>query len=340
VGRTGALTPVARLEPVFVGGVTVSNATLHNIDEIERKDVRVGDTVVVRRAGDVIPEVARVVMDKRKKGARKLKLPTKCPVCKSAVERPEGDAVARCVNGMQCDAQRQEGIKHFASRKAMDIDGLGDKLVEQLAEAELIHTVDDIFSLTSEAVSSLPRMAEKSANNLIASIDKARETTLGRFIYALGIREVGETSASSLANHFGSLDALMNASVEELSAVDDIGPVASTSMVAFFNNKANRKVVENLIKRGVRFAEIEVIDVEQTEAGNTYVLTGSMETLTRDQAKQLLVQMGAKVSGSVSKKTTAVYAGASPGSKVTKAESLGVPVHDEAALMALLKPLL
>jgi len=340
VGRTGALTPVARLDPVFVGGVTVSNATLHNIDEIERKDVRVGDTVVVRRAGDVIPEVARVVMEKRKKGARKLKLPTKCPVCSSAVERPEGDAVARCTNGMQCDAQRQEGIKHFASRKAMDIDGLGDKLVEQLAEAKLIHTVDDIFSLTSEAVASLPRMAEKSANNLIESIDKARETTLGRFIFALGIREVGETSASSLANHFGSLDALMEASVEDLSAVEDIGPVASTSMVAFFGNQSNRQVVDNLIERGVHFAEIETVDVEQTEVGNTYVLTGTMETLTRDQAKQLLVQMGAKVSGSVSKKTTAVYAGASPGSKVTKAESLGVPVHDEAALMALLKPLL
>ena len=340
VGRTGALTPVARLEPVFVGGVTVSNATLHNIDEISRKDVRVGDTVVVRRAGDVIPEVARVVMEKRKKGARKLKLPTKCPVCSSPVERPEGDAVARCTNGMQCDAQRQEGIKHFASRKAMDIDGLGDKLVEQLVEAGLIHTVDDIFTLTSESLAGLPRKAEKSANNLIASINKARKTTLGRFIYALGIREVGETSAASLANHFGSLDALMQASVEELSSVDDIGPVASNSVVAFFQNKANRQVVDNLIKNGVQFPVIETVDVEQTEAGNTYVLTGSMDKLTRDQAKQLLVQMGAKVSGSVSKKTTAVYAGASPGSKVTKAESLGVPVHDETALMELLKHLL
>ncbi len=340
VGRTGALTPVARLEPVFVGGVTVSNATLHNIDEVERKDVRVGDTVVVRRAGDVIPEVARVVLDKRKKGARKLKLPTKCPVCSSPVDRPEGDAVARCTNGMQCDAQRQEGIKHFASRKAMDIDGLGDKLVEQLCEAGLIHTVDDIFTLSGEDVAGLPRMAEKSATNLITSIKKASETTLGRFIFALGIREVGETSAASLANHFGSLDALMEASVEDLSKVDDIGPVASNSMVAFFANKANREVVENLVKNGVHFPIIETNEVEQTEAGNTYVLTGSMEHLTRDQAKQLLVQMGAKVSGSVSKKTTAVYAGASPGSKVTKAESLGVPVHDEAALMALLKDLL
>jgi len=340
VGRTGALTPVARLESVFVGGVTVTNATLHNIDEIERKDVRVGDTVVVRRAGDVIPEVARVVMEKRKKGARKLKLPTKCPVCSSPVDRPEGDAVARCTNGMQCDAQRQEGIKHFASRKAMDIDGLGDKLVEQLCEAGLIHTVDDIFTLTTEAVAGLPRMAEKSASNLISSIEKASETTLGRFIFALGIREVGETSAASLASHFGSLDALMDASVEDLSAVDDIGPVASNSMVAFFANKANRTVVENLIKNGVKFPVIDTIEVEQTEVGNTYVLTGTMQELTRDQAKQLLVQMGAKVSGSVSKKTTAVYAGTSPGSKVTKAESLDVPVYDEAALMKLLKHLL
>lgn len=338
VGRTGALTPVARLEPVFVGGVTVSNATLHNIDEIERKDVRVGDTVVVRRAGDVIPEVARVVIEKRKKGARKLKLPGKCPVCGSTVERPEGDAVARCTNGMQCDAQRQEGIKHFASRKAMDIEGLGDKLVEQLVEAGLITTVDDIFTLSSESLASLPRMAEKSANNVIAAIDKAKQTTLGRFIFALGIREVGETSAASLASHFGSLDALMDASVDDLETVEDIGPVASNSIVAFFSNQSNRQVVDNLIKNGVNFPVIETTAVAPTLAGNTYVLTGTLDGLTRDEAKQLLIQMGAKVSGSVSKKTTAVYAGSSPGSKVTKAENLGVPVHDEAALLELLKP--
>ena len=338
VGRTGALTPVARLEPVFVGGVTVSNATLHNIDEIERKDVRVGDTVVVRRAGDVIPEVARVVIEKRKKGSRKLKLPAKCPVCGSTVVRPDGDAVARCTNGMQCDAQRQEGIKHFASRKAMDIEGLGDKLVEQLVDAGLITTVDDIFTLTSDSLASLPRMASKSANNVVAAIDKARQTTLGRFIFALGIREVGETSAATLASHFGSLDALIEASVEEIESVKDIGPVASNSIVAFFSNKLNRQVVDNLIKNGVNFPVIETPDVEPTLEGNTYVLTGTLEALTRDEAKQLLVQMGAKVSGSVSKKTTAVYAGSSPGSKVTKAESLEVPVYDEAALLTLLKP--
>lgn len=339
VGRTGALTPVARLEPVFVGGVTVSNATLHNIDEIERKDVRVGDTVVVRRAGDVIPEVARVVIDKRKKGARKLKLPSKCPVCKAPVERPDGDAVARCTNGMQCDAQRQEGIKHFASRKAMDIEGLGDKLVEQLVDTGLIRTIDDIFTLSAEDVAAMPRMAEKSASKLIGAINQSRETTLGRFVFALGIREVGETSAASLASHFGSLDSIMDARVEDLESVDDIGPVASNSIVAFFSNPKNRAVVDNLIKNGVNFPVIETVDVEPTLAGNTYVLTGTLSDLTRDEAKQLLVQLGAKVSGSVSKKTTAVYAGTSPGSKVTKAEALGVPVFDESALLELVKPL-
>jgi DNA ligase (NAD+) len=338
IGRTGALTPVARLEPVFVGGVTVSNATLHNMDEIERKDVRRNDTVVVRRAGDVIPEVARVVLSKRKKGARKVKLPAKCPVCNSAVVRTDGDAVARCTGGMICDAQRREGIKHFASRRAMDIDGLGDKLVEQMVDEGLITTFADLYKLNVEQVAELPRMAKKSATNLINAIEASKQTTLGRFIFSLGIREVGETSAASLADHFGSLDALIAADDAALVAVEDIGPVASGSVLAFFSINENRKMVNELIDCGVRFPVVEREDVELTLEGNTYVLTGTLSDMTRDEAKHQLQRLGAKVSGSVSKKTTAVIAGASPGSKVTKAESLGVPVLDEAQLAALLAP--
>jgi len=339
VGRTGALTPVARLEPVFVGGVTVSNATLHNIDEIERKDVRRRDTGVVRRAGDVIPEVARVNLDKRPKGTRRLKLPTQCPVCGSAVIRPPGDAVARCTGGMQCDAQRREAIKHFASRRAMDIDGLGDKLVEQLADAELISTVADLYLLTSEQVASLERMADKSASNLIAALEASKQTTLGRFVFALGIRDVGETGAATLADHFGSLDALMAADADTLMQVDDIGPVAAASVTGFFSNKGNRDVIQALLDQGVQLPTEAREAIEPVLAGNTYVLTGTLEALTRDEAKQQLQRLGAKVSGSVSKKTTAVFAGTSPGSKVTKAESLNVPVLDEAELLALLEPL-
>ena len=337
IGRTGALTPVARLEPVFVGGVTVSNATLHNMDEIERKDVRPGDTVVVRRAGDVIPEVARVVMEKRKKGARKVRMPSTCPVCQSPVERIDGDAVARCTGGMQCDAQRREGIKHFASRRAMDIDGLGDKLVEQLADAGLIESLADLYTLTVEQVAALPRMAEKSATNLLDALEASKEVSLGRFIFALGIREVGETGAASLADHFGTLDAFMSSDAESLEAVPDIGPVASASVVSYFANPENKRMVNALVEQGIRFPTIAISTVEPVLEGNTYVLTGTLTSMTRDEAKQQLQQLGAKVSGSVSKKTTAVYAGASPGSKVTKAESLGVPVYDEDALQALLE---
>ena len=336
IGRTGALTPVARLEPVFVGGVTVSNATLHNMDEIERKDIRPKDTVIVRRAGDVIPEVARVVMEKRIKGARKVKLPTKCPVCSSPVTRAEGDAVARCTGGMICDAQRREGIKHFASRRAMDIDGLGDKLVEQLSDAGLLSSLSDLYTLTVEELEKLPRMANKSATNLVESLQKSKMTTLARFIFALGIREVGEGGAAALADHFGSLDALMQADETELESVEDIGPVASSSVVAFFGNTDNRAMVDALIEQGVSFPVVEKESVDQVLEGNTYVLTGTLSSMTRDEAKQQLVRLGAKVSGSVSKKTSAVYAGASPGSKVTKAESLGVPVYDEEALAALI----
>ena len=336
VGRTGALTPVARLEPVFVGGVTLSNATLHNMDEIERKDVRVGDTVIVRRAGDVIPEVARVNLDKRKKGARRIKLPAKCPVCGSAVLNDDTEVKARCTGGMVCDAQRREGIKHFASRRAMDIDGLGDKLVEQLSDAGLINTYSDLYTLTEEAIANLPRMGEKSAANLIKSIKVSAETSLARFIFALGIREIGETGGAALAQHFGSLDALMVADEETLVEVDDIGPIAAASVVEWFGRPDNRAMIEELLSAGVRFPEVERIELAPTLDGNVYVLTGSLTDMTRDQAKQQLIARGAKVTGSVSKKTTAVIAGDAPGSKVTKAESLGVPVLDEAALLKLI----
>ena len=336
IGRTGALTPVARLEPVFVGGVTVSNATLHNMDEIERKDIRNKDTVIVRRAGDVIPEVARVVLEHRKKGARKTKMPTTCPECKSPVERLDGDAVARCTGGLNCAAQRREGIKHYASRRAMDIDGLGDKLVEQLSDAGLINTIDDLYNLNAEQLTSLPRMGEKSANNLLASLEKAKQTTLARFVFGLGIRDVGEGGAAALADHFGSLDAIMSADESALESVEDIGPVVSASVVAFFANTDNRAMIDALIEHGVNFPVLERVDVKKVLEGNTYVLTGTLSMMSRDQAKQKLQRLGAKVSGSVSKKTTAVYAGASPGSKVAKAESLNVPVLDEDALQALL----
>lgn len=343
VGRTGALTPVARLEPVFVGGVTVTNATLHNIDEIERKDVRVKDTVVVRRAGDVIPEVARVVLELRKKGLRKTKLPTACPVCNSAVVRADGDVVARCSGGLaHCGAQQRESIKHFASRRAMDIDGLGDKLVEQLADAELIANYADIYKLDVESVAQLPRLAQKSAQNLINAIEASKQTTLGRFVFALGVREVGETTAASLANHFKTLDAIMSASDEALQAVDDVGPVAAASVYEFFQNEVCVAVVMSMIDAGVSYPAIEDhgnSEVEQSLAGNTYVLTGTLADMTRDEAKALLQQLGAKVSGSVSKKTTALIAGEKAGSKLTKAEDLGVPVLDDAGLKKLLGPL-
>ncbi len=343
VGRTGALTPVARLQPVFVGGVTVTNATLHNIDEIERKDVRVDDTVVVRRAGDVIPEVARVVLEDRSKNSKKTELPTTCPVCGSDVKRADGDVVARCTGALTCDAQRREGIKHFASRRAMDVDGLGNKLVEQLVDEGLIQSYADLFTLTAEQLVQLPRMAEKSANNLIAAISTAKDTTLARFVFALGVREVGETTASSLADHFGSLEALMNASIEELEAVNDVGPVAATSVHDFFNQQANVDAVMSMMDAGVTFPtplESAADAVEQTLEGHTYVLTGTLaDGLTRDEAKAMLQQLGAKVSGSVSKKTTGLIAGEKAGSKLTKAESLGVPVLDDADLQALLAPL-
>ncbi|NND90454.1 MAG: NAD-dependent DNA ligase LigA [Granulosicoccus sp.] len=336
VGRTGALTPVARLAPVFVGGVTVSNATLHNMDEIGRKDIRIGDTVVVRRAGDVIPEVARVILDKRRRGARRIKLPRTCPVCGSPVINADDEVKARCTGGLQCAAQRREAIKHFASRRAMDIDGLGDKLVEQLADAGLIETVADLYTLEAAQLQSLPRMGEKSASNLIDAIDASRETTLARFIFALGIRDIGESGAALLAAQFGSLDALMQADEAELTSIDDIGPIAASSIRAFFANPDNRAVVDALLASGIRFPTTDSVHTVSSLAGNTYVLTGTLAAFSRDEAKQRLQRRGAKVSGSVSGKTTAVFAGESPGSKVTRAESLGVPVLDEAALLELI----
>ncbi|HEY9049944.1 MAG TPA: NAD-dependent DNA ligase LigA [Gammaproteobacteria bacterium] len=337
VGRTGALTPVARLEPVFVGGVTVSNATLHNMDEIERKDVRVGDQVIVRRAGDVIPEVVSVVPGSRQKGAKKIQLPAKCPVCGSDVEREEGEAIARCSGGLYCGAQRKESIKHFASRKAMDIDGLGDKLVEQLVDEKLINHVDDLYRLTLEQLASLERMGEKSASNLVAALEKSKHTTLQRFIYALGIREVGEATALMLSQHFGSLDALMKADAEELQTVQDVGPIVASHIERFFQQQHNLDVINKLIAAGVSWDDIEKPQAsEQSLAGLTFVLTGAL-SISRDEAKQMLQAKGAKVAGSVSKKTDYVVAGESAGSKAAKAEELGVKIIDEQAMMDLLK---
>jgi DNA ligase (NAD+) len=338
VGRTGALTPVARLEPVFVGGVTVTNATLHNQDEIERKDVRVGDTVMVRRAGDVIPEVVRVVKERRKKGARRFNMLTKyqaCPVCGSAVERIEGEAVARCSGGLFCPAQRKEAIKHFASRKAMDIEGLGDKLVEQVVANGLVSDVSDLYGLGAEQLAGLERMAEKSANNLVKALDKSKRTTLDRFIYALGVREVGEATAQVLAQEFGSLDALMQADVDALQAVRDVGPVVAQHIVGFFAEVHNRDVIDSLLAAGISWPDVEKPQ-HAPLAGKTFVLTGTL-SMPRDTLKARLQAAGAKVSGSVSKKTDYVVVGENPGSKHDRAVQLGIEILDEAACLALLE---
>jgi DNA ligase (NAD+) len=337
VGRTGALTPVARLKPVFVGGVTVSNATLHNMDEIERKDVRVGDWVIVRRAGDVIPEVARVILNKRPANAEPITMPSHCPVCGSDVERPEGEAVARCTGGLYCPAQVKEAIKHFASRRAMNIDGLGDKLVEQFFEQGLIRHVDDLYRLTVEQIAALERMGEKSAENIVAALNASKATTLERFIYALGIRDVGESTAKVLARHFGSLEALEAANEETLKLVPDVGPVSATSIYTFFKEEHNVKTINNLRELGVHWPNYEAKPAEALPlAGKTYVITGTLSR-PREEIKADLENLGAKVSNSVSKKTTALIAGAEAGSKLEKAESLGVLVLDEVGLADLLK---
>jgi len=338
VGRTGALTPVARLAPVFVGGVTVTNATLHNQDEIERKDIRKGDTVIVRRAGDVIPEVVLSIKSKRKKGARKFKMPDECPVCGSEVLRLENEAASRCTGGLFCDAQRKEAIKHFISRKAMDVDGFGDKLVEQLVDEDMVHDLSDIYHLKLDMLAKLDRMAEKSAQNVLAALEKSKNTTLERFIFALGIRQVGETTAKTLAQHFGSLEKVMAATEAQLIEVPDVGPVVAESLAHFFNEPHNTGVIKKLRKAGVHWVDVEVdINKPQPLAGKIFVVTGTLSTMSRDEAKQALQSLGAKVTGSVSAKTSCVVVGENPGSKATKAESLGVEMLDEDAFTALLK---
>ncbi|MDX9990216.1 NAD-dependent DNA ligase LigA [Thiothrix unzii] len=336
VGRTGALTPVARLKPVFVGGVTVSNATLHNMDEIERKDVRIGDFVIVRRAGDVIPEVASVILERRPAGAAPIVMPTHCPVCGSEVQRPEGEAVARCSGGLYCPAQVKEAIKHFASRKALNIDGLGDKMVEQLFDAGLIRHVDDLYSLDVEAVAALERMGKKSAENLIAALESSKSTTLERFIYALGIRNAGEGTAKGLARYFGSLEAIQAANEETLKLVPDIGVIVAANVAQFFAEAHNRDTIQHLRDLGVHWPNYEAKPAEALPlAGKTYVITGTLSR-AREDIKADLEALGAKVSGSVSKKTTALIAGENAGSKLTKAQELGVEILGEDTLSVLL----
>jgi DNA ligase (NAD+) len=338
VGRTGKLTPVAKLAPVFVGGVTVTNATLHNEDEARRKDVRVGDTVVVRRAGDVIPEVVSVLLDKRVGDASLFSMPSTCPVCGSVAVREEGEADYRCTGGLYCSAQRKQAILHFAQRRAVEVEGLGDKLVEQLVDAHIIRTLPDLYRLGVSALAALDRMAEKSAQNIVEALEKSKQTTLPRFLFGLGIRHVGEATAKELARHFGTLDAIMDASVETLQGVSDVGPVVAQSLRTFFDQPHNREVVEQLRACGITWPEGAPADAgPKPLAGKTLVLTGTLPTLGRDAAKDLIEAAGGKVSGSVSKKTHYVVAGTEAGSKLDKAVELGVPVLDEAGLMELLK---
>jgi DNA ligase (NAD+) len=339
VGRTGKLTPVAKLAPVFVGGVTVTNATLHNEDEARRKDVRVGDTVIVRRAGDVIPEVVSVLPDKRVPGAPLFTMPRTCPVCGSAAVREEGEADYRCTGGLFCAAQRKEAILHFAHRRAVEVEGLGDKLVEQLVDANVIRTLPDLYKLGFTALASLDRMADKSANKLLEALEKSKKTTLPRFVFGLGIRHVGEATAKALARHFGQLDAIMDATEAQLLEVDDVGPIVAKSIRTFFDQPHNREVVEQLRACGLTWEEGEpAARAPQPLSGKTFVITGTLPTLGRDEAKDLIEAAGGKVAGSVSKKTDYVVAGTEAGSKLAKAEALGVAVIDQAALLALLEP--
>ena len=339
VGRTGAITPVAKLEPVFVAGVTVSNATLHNGDEIERLDIAIGDTVVIRRAGDVIPQIIGVLHDRRPADARPIIFPKTCPVCDSAIVRIEGEAVARCTGGLFCAAQRKEALKHFVSRKAMDIDGVGGKLIEQLVDRELIHTPADLFKLDLTTLTRLERMGAKSAENALASLEKAKNTTLARFIFALGIREVGEATALNLANHFKTLEALQNADLEALQQVADVGEVVANRILAFWHEAHNVAVVNELIAQGVHWETVETKEVTKNRfKGKTVVLTGTLTQMGRNEAKALLQDMGAKVSGSVSAKTDFVIAGDAAGSKLTKAQELGVAVLTEEEFLAEIQP--
>jgi DNA ligase (NAD+) len=338
VGRTGAITPIARLAPVFVGGVTVTNATLHNEDEIRRKDVRIGDTVIVRRAGDVIPEIVRVLPERRPDDAREFVMPTRCPECDSAIERLPDEAVARCTGGLICPAQRKQALRHFASRHALDIEGLGEKLIDQLVDTERLRTAADIYRLTAEELASLPRMAEKSAANVIAAIERSKTTTLARFIYALGIRHVGEATARDLAAHFGALAPLLDATEEELLQVRDVGPVLALAIRDFFAEPHNREVIAALRAGGVSWKEGSPRRaVSGPLAGCTFVLTGTLPTLSRDEAKTLLEAAGATVAGSVSKKTDYVVAGSDAGGKLAKARDLGIEILDEAGMQRIIR---
>jgi len=338
VGRTGAITPVARLKPVFVGGVTVTNATLHNADEVARKDVRVGDTVIVRRAGDVIPEVVGVMLEHRPSATQPFVMPETCPVCGSRVIRPAGEVVARCIGGLYCRAQRKEAIRHFASRRALDIEGLGDKLVTQLIEREWVRNPADLFSLDAKSLADLERMGTKSAVNLVEALKRSKTTTLGRFLYAIGIREVGEATALALADHFGALEPLMAADEARLQQVPDIGPVAAAAIRAFFQEPHNQEIIARLRVAGVHWSETEAKPAgdDRPLSDKTFVLTGTLESLSRDQATARLRALGAKVTGSVSKKTDYVVAGHDAGSKLDKARELGITVLNEAGLLALL----
>ncbi|MBU1426643.1 MAG: NAD-dependent DNA ligase LigA [Gammaproteobacteria bacterium] len=341
VGRTGKLTPVAKLEPVFVGGTTVSNATLHNEDEIRRKDVHIGDTVIVRRAGDVIPEVVGVLQERRPAGARPFVMPALCPVCGSKVVREEGEAAARCTGGLFCPAQRKQAILHFAGRRAMDIEGLGDKLVDQLVDGNVIRNLADLYDrniINLQTLAGLERMAEKSAQNIVDALEESKHTTLGRFIFALGIRNVGESTAKDLARHFGKLDAIMQAGTEQLLAVPDVGPIVAQSIVDFFGETHNIEVVQQLRERGVHWEEHEGVSNQVLPlSGKTFVLTGTLASMGRDEAKSRLEALGAKVAGSVSKKTDCVVAGEEAGSKLIRAQELNVPVWNEAELIQQLK---
>ncbi|MFZ9184712.1 MAG: NAD-dependent DNA ligase LigA [Polynucleobacter sp.] len=335
VGRTGAITPVARLAPVLVGGVTVTNATLHNEDEVRRKDVRIGDTVVVRRAGDVIPEIVSVVLDRRPSNTQVFVMPTRCPVCESHIERLSDEAVARCSGGLFCAAQRKQALLHFAQRRAMDIEGLGDKIVDQMVDLNLVRTPADLYRLGFAALVNMERMGEKSADNLLQSIAQSKKTTLARFIFGLGIRHVGESTAKDLAKHFGGIHALMDAPMDELLMVNDVGPVVADSIVSFMSEPHNREVIEQLLVSGIEFQNEERITTVDL-SGKTFVLTGTLPTLSRDQAKEMLEAAGAKVAGSVSQKTSFVVAGSEAGSKLDKATELGIPILDEVALLKLL----
>jgi DNA ligase (NAD+) len=337
VGRTGALTPVSRLEPVFVGGVTVSNATLHNIDELKRKDVRVGDTVIIRRAGDVIPEVVRVIVEKRPSKSSSVRLPQKCPVCGSAVEREEGEAVARCTGALTCPAQLKESLRHFASRRALDIEGLGTRLIDQLVDAGLVRNPGDLFKLTVDQLANLDRMGDRSAANVVESLEHSKQTTFARFLHALGIRDVGEATAEALAQHFRSLDALRSSPAEAIEDVPDVGPVTAGHVHAFFADSRNAKVIDALIQHRVRWPAVQGTSVRDSPLnGKTIVLTGKLSTMSREEAGDYIRKLGGKVAGSVSKNTDFVVAGDDAGSKLKKATQLGVKVLEEAEFLKLI----